>query len=156
MIRVFFTVLESFVLPTCNEQHSVQRSWRVPFFSFFLFFYFYVMSNTLYKNHGQFLFFFLFYLVSSQPATRVRANDALRTVLVITTTFTLPAYHMHKRTATQRMVRFSVIRVLFTVLDSFVFRHLLKSYSNLEGEQNSLKHQKYIIFALQASASPLP
>ena len=114
------------------------------------------MSNTLYKNHGQFLFFFLFYLVSSQPATRVRANDALRTVLVITTTFTLPAYHMHKRTATQRMVRFSVIRVLFTVLDSFVFRHLLKSYSNLEGEQNSLKHQKYIIFALQASASPLP
>ena len=71
VIRVFFTVLESFVLPTCNEQHSVQRSWRVPFFSFFLFFYFYVMSNTLYKNHGQFLFFFcsILYHHSQQPVS---------------------------------------------------------------------------------------
>ena len=113
----------------------------------------YVMSNTLYKDHGVFLFFF--FLVSSQPATRVRATDALRTVLVITTTLTLPACHMHKRTATERMVRFSpvlwflislflvlvshysVIRVLFTVLESFVLRHLLKSYSHVDGEQNT-------------------
>ena len=58
-------------------------------------------------------FFFFFYLVSSQPATRVRATDVLRTVLVITTTLTLPAYHMHKRTATERMVRFSPVRWFF-------------------------------------------
>ena len=67
------------------------------------------MSNTLYKDHGVFLFFFFFYLVSPKPATRVRATDALRTVLVITTTLTLPAYHMHKRTATERIVRFSPV-----------------------------------------------
>ena len=72
-----------------------------------------VMSNTLYKDHGVFLFFFFFYLVSSQPAARVRATDVLRTVLVITTTLTLPAYHMHKRTATERMVRFSPVRWFF-------------------------------------------
>ena len=63
-----------------------------------------------------FLFFFLFfffYLVSSQPATRVRSTDALRTVLVITTTLTLPAYQMHKRTATERMVRFSPVQWFF-------------------------------------------
>ena len=69
------------------------------------------MSNTLYKDHGVFFFFsfffFFFYLVSSKPATRVRATDVLRTVLVITTTLTLPAYHMHTWTATERMVRFS-------------------------------------------------
>ena len=53
------------------------------------------MSNTLYKDHGAFLlfsFFFFFYLVSSKPATRVRATDALRTVLVITTTLTFLQY----------------------------------------------------------------
>ena len=76
--------------------------------------YLYVISNTLYKDQGVllfFLFFFFFvsYLVSSQPATRVRATDALRTVLVITTTLTLPAYHIHKRTTTERMVRFSPV-----------------------------------------------
>ena len=70
--------------------------------------YLYVISNTMYKDRGVSLFFF--YLVSSQPATRVRATDALRTVLVITMTLTLPAYHMHKRTATERMVRFSPVR----------------------------------------------
>ena len=78
--------------------------------------YLYVTSNTLYKDQGVFLFFLFFfvsYLVSSQPATRVRATDALRTVLVITTTLTLPAYHMHKRTATERMVRFSPVRWFF-------------------------------------------
>ena len=67
----------------------------------------------MYKDHGVFLFFFFFfffYLVSSQPATRVRATDALRTVLVITTTLTLPACHMYKRTATERMVRFSPVQ----------------------------------------------
>ena len=67
----------------------------------------YLISNTLYKKIKAFPFFF--YLVSSQPATRVRATDVLRTVLVITTTLTLPAYHMHKRTATERMVRFSPV-----------------------------------------------
>ena len=86
-------------------------------FLFFLFFFFlYVMSNTLYQDHGEFLFlflFFFFYLVSSKPATRVRATDALRTVLVITMTLTLPAYHMHKRTATERMVRFSPVQWFF-------------------------------------------
>ena len=69
-----------------------------------------VMSNTLYKDHGVFLFFFFFYLVSSQPAARVRATDVMRTVLVITTTLTLPAYHMRKRTTTERMVRFSKVQ----------------------------------------------
>ena len=72
------------------------------------------MSNILYKDHSVFLFcfsfFFFFYPVSSKPATRVRATDVLRTVLVITTTLTLPAYHVHKRTATERMVRFSPVR----------------------------------------------
>ena len=76
--------------PNFAQKHFVQRSWRVPFF-----------------------FFFFFYLVSSQPATRVRATDALRTVLVITTTLTLPAYHMHKRTTTERMVRFSSLQWFF-------------------------------------------
>ena len=60
-----------------------------------------------------FSFFFFFYLVSSKPATRVRATDALRRVLVITTTLTLPAYHMHKKTATERMVRFSPVQWFF-------------------------------------------
>ena len=69
--------------------------------------YLYVISNVLYKNIKACPFFF--YLVSSQPATRVTATDALRTVLVITTTLTLPAYPMHKRTATERMVRFSPV-----------------------------------------------
>ena len=71
------------------------------------------MSNTMYKDHGVFLFFFFFfffYLVSSQQVTRVIAPDALRTVLVITTTLTLPACHMYKRAATERMVRFSPVQ----------------------------------------------
>ena len=76
----------------------------------------YVVSNTMYKDHGVFLFFFFFfffYLVSSQQATRVIAPDALRTVLVITTTLTLPACHMYKRTATERMVRISPVQWFF-------------------------------------------
>ena len=60
-----------------------------------------------------FSFFFFFSLGSSQPATRVIAPDALRTVLVITTTLTLPACHMYKRTATERMVRFSPVQWFF-------------------------------------------
>ena len=71
------------------------------------------MSNTLYKDHGMFFFsffFFFFYLVSSKPPTRARATDALRTVLVIKMALTLPACHMHKRTATERMVRFSPVQ----------------------------------------------
>ena len=131
-------------------------------------------KNTLYKDHGVFLFFVVFFSIlyhySQQPVSDLPMPWGH---FLLSQRHSL--YLRIKCTRGQQqkewwdflqysdfsiflvlVSHYAVIRVLFTVLDSFVLPYLLKSYSHLEGEQNCLKHQKFIICALQASVSPLP
>ena len=137
--------------------------------------YLYVTSNTLYKDQGVFLFFLFFsfpilYHHSQQPVSGPPMSWGQ---------FLLSQQHsLYLRITCTRGQQqkewwdflqygdFSIFLVLIShyiccgtdivycpwILCIATFTHVL----HREGEQNSLKHQKYFIFALQASAWSVP
>ena len=129
------------------------------------------MSNTLYKDHGEFLFLFfsILYHHSQQPVSEPpmpwgQFLLSQRHSLYLRITCTRGQQQkewwdfLHNGDFSIFLVlvsHYAVIRVLFTVLESICIATFTQVL-HLEGEQNSLKHQKYILYALQASASPLP
>ena len=116
------------------------------FFSFSFFFHLYVMSNTLYKDHGEFLFLFFSILyhhsqlpVSELPMPWGQFLLSQRHSLYLRITCTRGQQQkewwdfLHNSDFSIFLVlvsHYAVIRVLFTVLESFVLQHLLKSYTS--------------------------
>ena len=138
--------------------------------------YLYVMSNTLYKDHGVILFFFFFfsfsilYHHSQQPVSELPMPWGQ---------FLLSQRHsLYLRITCTRgqqqkewwdFLQYGDFLIFLVLISHYIccgtgivycpwilciatFTHVL----HREGEQKSLKHQKYFIFALQASAWPLP
>ena len=132
--------------------------------------YLYVISNTLYKDQGVSLFFSILYHHSQQPVSELPMSWGQ---------FLLSQRHsLYLRITCTRGQQqkewwdflqygdFSIFLVFIShyiccgtgiaycpwILCIATFTHVL----HREGKQNSLKHQKYFIFALQASAWPLP
>ena len=129
----------------------------------------YVISNTMYKDRGVSLFFSIFIITASNPCQSYRCPEE-SACYHNDTHFTCVSHAQEDSNRKNGEIFSSTVifqfpwcssairvrvRVLFTVLESFVLRHLLTSYS-AKVNKNSLKHQKYFIFALQAPAGPLP
>ena len=132
--------------------------------------YLYVISNTMYKDRGVSLFFSILYHHSQQPVSELPMpwgkcllSQWHSLYLRITCT---RGQQQKEWWDFLQYGDFSISLVFIShniccgtgivycpwILCIATFTHVL----HREGEQNSLKHQKYFIFALQAPAGPLP
>ena len=133
----------------------------------------YVINDTLYKDQGVSLFFISCIITASNPCQRYRcpedsACDHSDTHFTCVSRTWTRGRQQKEWWDFLQYDDFSIFLVLISyyiccgtgivycpwiLCIAATFTHVL---IHREGEQNSLKHQKYFIFTLQASAWPVP